>query len=65
MGELIKFPDPERDLKIDEGFRRVARIALFNELADMHLDGMCTFDEAIAQYKHDLAEMDNPGPEAA
>lgn len=35
-----------------------ARVALFDELIDMHLDGMCSFDEAVDQYKHDAADLE-------
>lgn len=31
-----------------------ARVALFDELIDMHHDGMCSYDEAMAQFHHDL-----------
>lgn len=34
--------------------RNAARVAIFDELIDMHHDGMCTFDEAMAQFHHDL-----------
>lgn len=34
--------------------KSAARIAIFDELIDMHQDGMCSFDEAIAQYLHDI-----------
>lgn len=32
-----------------------AKVALFDELIDFHLDGVCTFDEAVDQYKTDVA----------
>lgn len=35
--------------------RDAARVALFDELIDMHHDGMCSFDEAMSQFHHDLA----------
>lgn len=34
--------------------RAAARVAIFDELIDMHHDGMCSFDEAISQYLHDI-----------
>lgn len=36
----------------------IAKVALFDELIDMHLDGICTFDEAIDQYKHDCDNLE-------
>lgn len=44
--------------------KNVARVAIFDELIDMHHDGMCSFDEAIAQYLHDI-DRDGIGYEAA
>jgi len=32
-----------------------ARIAIFDEMIDYHLDGTCTFEQAIAQFRHDIA----------
>lgn len=40
---------------------RLARIALFDELIDYALDGQCTFDEAVAQYLVDAADLQLPG----
>lgn len=34
----------------------IARVALFDELIDYHLDGSCTFDEAVSQFLHDANE---------
>lgn len=34
----------------------IARVAIFDELIDYHLDGTCTFDQAIEQYLHDLSD---------
>lgn len=42
-----------RDLH-DERLLRIARVALFDEMIDYHLDGQCSFGEAISQYQHDL-----------
>ena len=36
----------------------MAKVALFDEMIDFHLDGVCTFDEAVDQYKHDLQFID-------
>jgi len=44
--------------------KAAARVAIFDELIDMHHDGMCSFDEAIAQFKHDI-ERDGAGYETA
>lgn len=44
--------------------KATARVAIFDELIDMHHDGMCSFDEAIAQYLHDI-NRDGIGYEAA
>ena len=43
--------------------KTAARVAIFDELIDMHHDGQCSFDEAIAQYLHDI-ERDGAGYEA-
>lgn len=32
---------------------QVARVALFDEMIDYHLDGQCSFDEAVSQFLHD------------
>lgn len=47
--------DHERQVRAlhDERLLRIARVALFDEMIDYHLDGQCTFDEAIAQFLHD------------
>jgi hypothetical protein len=59
----------ESNPEIDEGFvskrliearKSVARIAIFDEMIDYHLEGMCTFEEAIEQFKHDI-ELDGCG----
>jgi len=42
-----------RDLH-DESKARLGRLALFEEMMTYVDQGQCTFDEAIAQYKHDL-----------
>lgn len=44
--------------------KQAARVAIFDELIDMHHDGMCTFEEAIAQYLHDI-DRDGIGYEKA
>lgn len=44
--------------------KQAARVAIFDELIDMHHDGMCSFDEAIAQYLHDI-DRDGIGYEEA
>lgn len=38
----------------------IARVALFDELIDYHLDGQCSFDEAVAQYLHDSSLLSEP-----
>lgn len=50
MGETVPF----RSERKYEEIRRLARLAMFDELIDMHLDGMCTLEEAVAQYKADV-----------
>lgn len=47
----------ERVLELQKS---AARVAIFDELIDMHHDGLCTFDQAIAQYLHDI-ERDGAG----
>jgi hypothetical protein len=56
-------------LRVDEGFvskrllearKSVARVAIFDEMIDYHLDGLCTFEEAVEQFKHDI-ELDGCG----
>lgn len=44
--------------------KAAARVAIFDELIDLHHDGQCSFDEAIAQYLHDI-ERDGIGYQAA
>ena len=51
-----EFNQDQHDQTIEEGYRRIARVALFDELIDMHLDGQCSLEEAVAQYRHDAAE---------
>ena len=36
----------------------LAKVALFDEMIDFHLDGLCTFEEAVSQYKHDLVDLE-------
>lgn len=42
--------------------KAAARVAIFDEMIDYHLAGDCTFDEAVAQYLHDI-ERDGIGYE--
>lgn len=37
---------------------RLAKIALFDEVIDLHLDGLITFEEAIEQYQEDIAQLE-------
>jgi hypothetical protein len=46
-----------------EARKQAARMAIFDEMIDYHLDGQCSFDEAVAQYLHDI-ERDGAGYEA-
>lgn len=53
--------DPEaHEAFVSERLARVrtsiARVALFDELIDYHLDGDCTFDQAVSQFLHDAEE---------
>lgn len=34
--------------------KQAARLAIFDEMIDYHLDGDCSFQEAIDQFKHDI-----------
>lgn len=50
--------DPDaHEAQVEEGLRRLAKYALFDEMVDYHLNGECTLAEALAQFEHDLAEM--------
>lgn len=40
--------------------KKAARIAIFDEMIDYHLDGQCSFDEAVTQFRHDI-ERDGAG----
>jgi hypothetical protein len=42
---------------------QAARMAIFDELIDYAIDGICTFDEAVTQYLHDI-ERDGIGYES-
>lgn len=42
--------------------KSAARLAIFDEMIDYHLDGTCTFEQAIEQYLHDI-ERDGCGYE--
>jgi hypothetical protein len=44
--------------------KSAARVAIFDDLIDHHLDGACTLDEAVDQYLHDI-DRDGAGYEAA
>lgn len=62
--ETHEFDQAEHDRVIEQGYRRIARVALFDELIDMHHQGMCSFDEAVQQFLHD-AEVGGIGYEQA
>lgn len=50
--------DPDRhEQEVAERYRLLAKVALFDEMIDYHLDGKCTFDEAVEQYQHDLQDI--------
>lgn len=53
-----EFDQARHDEVVEEGYRRIARVALFDELIDMHHDGLCTFDQAVEQYRHDADRME-------
>lgn len=36
----------------------IAKVAIFDEMIDYHLDGMITFEEAIDQYNQDVELLD-------
>lgn len=48
--------------RLVELHKTAARVAIFDEMIDYHLAGDCTFDEAVAQYLHDI-ERDGIGYE--
>jgi hypothetical protein len=52
MGQPEKLYDQETEI-LERYQIRLARIALFDELIDLHHDGQCTFDEAVQQFLHD------------
>lgn len=48
--------DPEaHEAQVQASYERINKYALFDELIDFALDGVVTLDEAVAQFKHDLA----------
>jgi len=53
-----EFDPTAHDQQVSEAYLRLQRYALFDELIDYALDGVVELDEAIAQYKHDAAELD-------
>lgn len=55
-----KFTPEAHEQRLREYEARQARYALFDELIDFALDGVVTLDEAVAQYKHDAADIDEP-----
>jgi len=59
--------DPERheefvSSRLEKLRIQVARVALFDEMIDYHLDGDCSYDEAVTQFLHD-ADRDGIGYE--
>ena len=63
--QMSEFDPAKHERDVDEAYERLGKYALFDELIDMHHKGMCSFDEAIAQFKHDLSIRDGLGIDAA
>jgi hypothetical protein len=54
---MKEFNENQHEQFVTELHLWAARYALFDELIDYHLNGDCSFDEAVAQYKHDAAQL--------
>lgn len=57
---MSEFNAVEHELVVAKYQLRLARYALFDEVIDYALDGMCTREEAIAQFVHDDGELELP-----
>lgn len=57
MEQNKDFDPAQHEQDVEQGYRRIARVALFDELIDYYLDGTAPFDDVIEQYKHDEAEL--------
>ncbi len=58
---MTEFDADKHEKGIKDGYARLAKYALFDEMIDYALDGMVTLDEAVIQYKHDLERMESEG----
>lgn len=52
--------DPGRESFVSERLEKLrisaARVALFDELVDYYLDGVCTLEQSLIQFMHDAHE---------
>lgn len=53
----MEFDPEQHEQDVAESYKRIARVALFDELIDYHLDGTASFDDVIEQYLHDCSLM--------
>jgi hypothetical protein len=51
---MAEFDPAQHEQDVADTYERLGKYALFDELVDYALDGHCSLDEAIAQFKHDL-----------
>lgn len=54
-----EFDPAAHDQQIEQGYARLQKYALFDELIDYALDGVVSLDEAVKQFKHDAAELEH------
>lgn len=52
-----KFTPEAHEAHLAERYARIERYRIFDELVDMALDGVCTFDQAMEQYHHDTSDL--------
>lgn len=63
--EGAPFDQAAHNRRVAEGCKRLARWAIFDEMIDYHLDGDCSFQEAIDQFLHDIKRDGAGYPETA
>jgi hypothetical protein len=57
---MEQFDEHAHEAHVAARYEKLARIAAFDRLVDMALDGSITMDEAIGQYKTDLEASQQP-----
>lgn len=50
-------PEIWQSKRAKEEYLLLAKVAIFDELIDLHHDGYCTFEEAIEQYHADVQQL--------